>query len=95
MKPDLYVKTLLTVIALLLAAIACQPALAPRPADAAGHQYEVLWFTHGDNDEKGYNNFGQRVLDSANKEAQQGWELVAVIPSSEPRWDAISLIFRK
>jgi hypothetical protein len=41
MKPDLYTKAVLTVIALLLAVNALRPVLIPRPVHATGHTYMV------------------------------------------------------
>jgi hypothetical protein len=64
MKPDLYTKAVLTVIALLLAVIALRPVLIPRPVHAAtGHTYKV---------DDTYTDV-QRLLDINSAE---GWEVV-------------------
>jgi hypothetical protein len=65
MKPELYTKAVLTVIALLLAVIALRPVLIPQPVHAAtGHTYKV---------DDAYVSSMQLTLDNNSRE---GWEFV-------------------
>ena len=71
MKPDLYTKAVLTVIALLLAVIALRPVLIPRPVHAAtGHTYKV--------DSAESTVTVQNMLD---KYSAGGWEVVTAWPT--------------
>jgi len=76
MKPDIYTKAVLTVIAAFLAVTALRPIVRPEPVHAAQYKYEI----------KAWQNFKIPVdthgvaTQSLNEEAQNGWELVAAIP---------------
>jgi hypothetical protein len=84
MKPDLYTKAVLTVIALLLAVNAFRPVLISRPVHAAtGHTYMVA-----EVEEKS----GGRVEDVLNKHSAEGWEPVTAY-SLGNNW--VSVIFKK
>ena len=65
MKPDLYTKAVLTVIALLLAVNALRPVLTPLTVHATGHTYMVAEVNE---------NSGARVEDVLNKHSAEGWE---------------------
>ena len=82
MKPDLYTKAVLTVIALLLAVNALRPVLIPRPVHAAtGHTYMVDQTYHGSG--------VQNMLD---KYSAQGWEVVTAYALSS---NSVEVIFKK
>jgi hypothetical protein len=67
MKPDLYTKAVLTVIALLLTVIALRPVLIPRPVHAAaGHTYMV----------DSAMDTSYRVQTMLDKYSAEGWEVV-------------------
>jgi hypothetical protein len=81
MKPDLYTKAVLTVIALLLAVIALRPVLIPRPVHAAtGHTYTV---------DQTYAGGVQNMLD---KYSAGGWEVVTAWALSS---NSVQVMFKK
>jgi len=83
MKPDLYTKAVLTVIALLLAVIALRPVLIPRPVHAAtGHTYMV--------DDAYWSEGVQKMLD---RYSAQGWEVVTA--SVLNARGSVGVIFKK
>jgi hypothetical protein len=83
MKPDLYTKAVLTVIALLLAVNALRPVLISRPVHAAtGHTYMV-------DDE-----FSNRVTGMLNKHTAEGWEPVTAWAVGNNNND-VYIIFKK
>jgi hypothetical protein len=97
MKPDLYVKSLLTLAVALLAFIAVR--LPPATVHAAvPSKYEVAWFSPGSNyGEDATKDAGTAYLQKMiNDEAKQGWEYVGEISHTHVGNSIVSfLVFKK
>ena len=83
MKPDIYNKAVLAVIALLLAVSALRPVLIPRPVHATGHTYKV---------DTAYIGGGEDTETMLNKDSAEGWEPVTAWAESDNR---VYVMFKK